>query len=99
MDVIFAKIILEDEEEKVITKQDLINEGYDCEIFVNENRLADNMILKKDNYIIYILKQKYDNLQNMFNGCSLLTSINLTNLNTNKVTTTEQMFYNCSSLT
>ena len=65
MDVIFAKIILK-EEGKVITKKDLINVKFDCEIFVNEIRFVDNMKLKKDNHIIYIFKQKYKNLQNMF---------------------------------
>ena len=32
MDVIFAKINL-DEEGKLITRKDLINDGFDCEIF------------------------------------------------------------------
>ena len=67
MDVIFAKIILK-EEGKLITRRDLINEGFDCEIFVNEVRFVDNMRLKKDNHIIYIFKQKYNNLNNMFNN-------------------------------
>ena len=56
MDVIFAKINL-NEEGKVITKKDLINEGFDCEIFVNEIRFTNNIKLKKDNHIIYIFKK------------------------------------------
>ena len=95
MDVIFAKIILE-EEGKVIAKRDLINDGFDCEIFVNEVRFVDNMRLKKDNHIIYIFKQKYNNLENMFRNCSLLTSINLSNFNTNNVTNMGSMFALCS---
>ena len=98
MDVIFAKIILK-EEGKVITKRDLINNGFDCEIFVNEVRFVDNMRLKKDNHIIYIFKQKYNNLQEIFSHCSLLTSINLSNFNTNNVTDMNCMFCDCSSLT
>ena len=98
MDVIFAKIILK-EEGKLITKKDLINEGFDCEIFVNEVRFVDNMRLNKDNHIIYIFKQKYNNLHRMFDSCSLLTSINLSNFNTNNVTNMGSMFALCSSLT
>ena len=56
MDEIFAKINL-NEEGKVITKKDLINEGFDCEIFVNEIRFTNNIKLKKDNHIIYIFKK------------------------------------------
>ena len=57
MDVIFAKIILK-EENRPITRRDLIKDGFDCEIFVNEVRFENNMRLKKDNYIVYIFKQK-----------------------------------------
>ena len=71
---------------------------YDCEIFVNEVRFVDNMKLQKDNHIVYIFKQKYNNLEYMFYDCTLLTSINLSNFNTNNVTYMNSMFYNCSSL-
>ena len=70
MDVIFAKIILEKEEGRIITRRDLINygyDGYDCEIFVNEVRFVDSM--RKDNHIVYIFKQKYNNLEYMFYDC------------------------------
>ena len=46
MDVIFAKIILE-EEGRTITRKDLINYWFDCEIFVNEVRFVDNMTSKR----------------------------------------------------
>ena len=88
MDVIFAKISLE-EEGKEITRYDLINYRFDCEIFVNETRLAYKMKLKKDNHIIYIFKKKYNNLECMFKNCSLLTSINLSNFNSNNVNNME----------
>ena len=35
----------------------------------------------------------------MFSNCSSLTSLNLSNFNTNNVTYMDAMFYNCSSLT
>ena len=35
----------------------------------------------------------------MFSNCSSLTSLNLSNFNTNNVTNMSGMFYNCSSLT
>ena len=35
----------------------------------------------------------------MFNGCSNLTSLDLSNFDTSNVTSMEGMFYNCSSLT
>ncbi len=35
----------------------------------------------------------------MFYECSSLTSLNLSNFNTNKVNNMSYMFYNCSSLT
>ena len=97
MDVIFAKIIL-NEEGKSIYKRDLINDGFDCEIFINETRFKDKMKLKKDNHIIYIFKQKYNNIKNMFYKCSLLTSINLSNFNTNRITDMSYAFSGCSSL-
>ena len=98
MDVIFAKIIL-NEEGKTITKKDLINERFDCEIFVNEVRFINNIKLKKDNHIIYIFKKKYTDMNSMFRDCSLLTSINLSNFNTNNVNNMGYMFCGCSSLT
>ena len=98
MDVIFAKIIL-NEEGKTITKKDLINERFDCEIFVNEVRFINNIKLKKDNHIIYNFKKKYTDMKSMFYNCSLLISINLSNFNTNNVTNMGSMFYNCSLLT
>ena len=97
MDVIFAEIKL-NENGKKIRRKDLINDGFSCEIFVNEIKFTDGMELSKDNHIIYIFKKKYNNLFNMFYCCSLLTSINLTNFNTDNVIDMSSMFDNCSSL-
>ena len=100
MNVIFAKIILKDNEDKIVYKKDLINERFNCEIFINEIRFKNEMKLNKENNIIYIFKDNdYYDLQEMFYNCKLLTSINLSNFNTNNVTDMRYMFYNCSSLT
>ncbi|MEG9205135.1 BspA family leucine-rich repeat surface protein, partial [Lactococcus garvieae] len=42
---------------------------------------------------------KVTNMQSMFNGCSALTSLDLSNFNTSKVTSMNSMFNKCSSLT
>ena len=39
------------------------------------------------------------NMVNMFDGCSLLTSLDLSSFNTSKVSNMNYMFYGCSSLT
>ena len=62
MDVIFATIEL-DEDDKIISRRDLINDGFDCEIFVNQVRLVDNIQLKKENNIVYIFKSNYTDLK------------------------------------
>ena len=38
-------------------------------------------------------------MNHMFDNCSSLTSLDLSNFNTNYVTNMSYMFYNCSSLT
>ena len=97
MDVIFAEII-QDEEGRTITKKDLIYDGFDCEIFVNKIRFSNNLTLKKgNNNIIYIFKNKYKNLNLMFYGCSLLTTVDLSNFNS-QVTTMTNIFRDCSNL-
>ena len=37
-------------------------------------------------------------MNNMFSGCNLLESLNLSSFDTSKVITMEKMFYNCSNL-
>lgn len=39
------------------------------------------------------------NMNNMFNGCSSLTTLDLSSINTSKVTTMQEMFSGCTSLT
>ena len=41
------------EENKLITKKDIINSNFECEIFINENKLLDSMTVKK--IIIFVL--------------------------------------------
>ncbi len=45
------------------------------------------------------IKKPLENLRNMFYDCSSLTSLNLSNFNTNNVKAMNGMFYKCSSLT
>ena len=45
MDVIFAKIL--GQKGKIVTKRDLINDGFDCEIFIKEIRFSNSMKLEK----------------------------------------------------
>ena len=72
--------------DRAITKKDLINPKYECNIFINENKLIDNMVIKGENIITYIFNNYYENISDLFCHCTSLTSINLSNLNTSKVT-------------
>ena len=94
---IFAKNIWT--ENRPIPKKDLIGNKFECDIFINENKLTDNMIINKEKNITYILKKEYKDLSCMFSDCSSLTSIDLSNFNTNNVTNMSCMFSGCSSLT
>ena len=87
------------EENKLITKKDIINSNFECEIFINENKLLDSMTVKKINNICINFNKNYTDLSDMFKNCSSLTSINLSNFNTNNVTNMYGMFYGCRSLT
>ena len=99
MDIISAKIILK-EENKTIELKDLINIKFedDCDIIINDIPFSEKMTLKKENNIIYKFKKNYSDLSEMFRDCSLLTSIDLTNYNTDNVTNMFNMFSGCSSL-
>ena len=87
------------EENKLITKKDIINSNFECEIFINENKLLDSMTVKKINNICINFNKNYTDLSDMFKNCSSLTSINLSNFNTNNVTNMNCMFAGCISLT
>ena len=52
-----------------------------------------------DNYVDSIWNDNINNCANMFDGCSNITEINLSNFNTSQVTTMYNMFNSCSSLT
>ena len=87
------------EENKLITKKDIINSNFECEIFINENKLLDSMTVKKINNICINFNKNYTDLSDMFKNCSSLTTINLSNFNTNNVTNMNCMFAGCISLT
>ena len=74
-----------------------------CEIFINNELIPFSyfhQFTKKGKYIVkYIFRNKIKNINYMFNRCSSLTNIDLTNLNTNDVINMSYMFSNCSSLT
>ena len=77
----------------------LINEKFDCDIFINEIKVSGNMTVNQENNITFIFNKNYTDLSSMFSYCSSLTSINLSNFNTNNVTNMSYMFYCCKSLT
>ena len=97
MNAIFAENIWK--ENRPITKKYLINEKFDCDIFINEIKLSGNMTVNQENNITYIFNKNYIDLSDMFRNSSSLTSNNLSNFNTNNVTNMCGMFYGCSSLT
>ena len=58
MIIIFAKNIWE--VNKKITKKDLINPKFDCDIFINEIKFSENIKLNKETNIVYAnLKKIY----------------------------------------
>ena len=97
MNAIFVKNIWK--ENRAITKKDLINEKFDCDIFINEIKLLDNLKVNQENNITYVFSKIYTDLSYMFHNCSSLNSINLYNFNANNVTNMSCMFHGCSSLT
>ena len=54
---------------------------------------------KKKNRITYLFKKNYIDLSNMFDGCSSLISIDLSNFKTDNIKDISYMFYNCEYLT
>ena len=57
------------------------------------------MRVQNRNNICINLKKNYTDLSNMFYNCTSLTSINLSNINTNDVTDMNCMFHSCYLLT
>ena len=74
-----------------------------CELFLNNQKIDFCLkikFIKEGKYILKIIfKQLVKNTSLLFGACSSLTSLNLSNFNTNNVTNMCSMFYNCSSLT
>ena len=93
MNTIFAKNNWK--ENRAITKGDLINTKFECDIFINENKLTNNMIINRENNITYVFKKDYNDISTMFRDCSSLTLINLSNFDTNNVTNMSDMFSGC----
>ena len=72
-----------------------------CEIFINDKKIDfTNYILKiKGKYIIkYKFKKLLNSTNFMFSYCKSLSSIDISNFNTQNVTNMEYMFYECNSL-
>ena len=86
MKIIFAKNVWT--KNRAITKEDLINRKFECDIFINEIKLTNNMTINRENNITYVFKNDYNDLSlsDMFKDCSSLTWINLSKFNTNNVT-------------
>ena len=84
MNVIYAKNIWDNNNK--IQKKDLINEFFDCEIFINNIAFSNNMNLNKNNDIYIKLKKNYEDFSSMFYDCKSLIAIDLSNINTNNIT-------------
>ena len=73
-----------------------------CEIYINDKLIPFSYFHKfnkKGKYIIkYNFKDSIKHMSCMFNGCSSLTNINLSNFNTNKVIYMSCMFDKCEKL-
>ena len=74
-----------------------------CLLYLNDNKIYfcfQYDVEKEGKYFIkIILKQPLTNLNYMFSSCSSLTSLNLSNFNTDNVYNMSHMFSFCSSLT
>ena len=74
----------------------------ECEIKINDELIPFNYFYEfksRGKFIIkYSFKDKLKSTCLMFQGCSSLTNINLSNFDSNNVTIMNGMFYRCSSL-
>ena len=74
----------------------------ECEIYINDKKIEftyDYIFKNKGKYIIkYKFKKLLNSCNFMFFDCVSLSSIDLSNFNTQNVTNMESMFYNCNSL-
>ena len=87
---------------KLETNKDEINELY-CDLYLNDKKIEfcyECKFIKEGKYKLKIIfKQLLKKTSFMFGGCSSLTSLNLSNFNTNNVNNMSGMFSKCSSLT
>ena len=78
------------------------NEIKECEIKINDEKIDFSYFYtfkkKGKNIISYLFKKKLTNINYMFSGCSSLTSMDLSNFNTDDVTNMRALFFECSSL-
>ena len=74
----------------------------ECEIYINNKKIDFTYDYTFKNKGKYIIKYKFKKLLNssnyMFYGCNSLSSIDLSNFNTQNVTNMEYMFSRCNSL-
>ena len=74
----------------------------ECEVYINGKKIEftyDYIFKNKGKYIIkYKFKKLLNSCNFMFFCCESLSSIDLSNFNTQNVTNMEYMFYNCNSL-
>ena len=82
----------------IINKESEIKEEF-CEIYLNKNKIKfEHEFDKEENRILLLFHKLLISTKNMFSGCSSLTSLNLSNFNTNNVKDMSCMFNECSSL-
>ena len=78
------------------------DEVKNCDIFINDKRIPfcyNYEFPKSGNYKIkFVFYKTFTNLNFMFYDCNKLTSINLSNFNTENVNNMSYMFSNCTSL-
>ena len=74
----------------------------DCEIYINDKKIDFTYYYTFKNKGKYIIKYKFKKLlnstNNMFSFCNSLSTLDLSNFNTQNVTNMQYMFYNCTSL-
>ena len=73
-----------------------------CEIYINNQKIKFTYFYDFPKAGNYIIKYKFKNLLKesnyMFHNCKSLTSLDLSNFNTQNLTNMNHMFYNCNSL-
>ena len=74
----------------------------ECEIYINKKKIDFTYYYIFENKGKYIIKYKFKKLLNssnyMFYGCKSISSIDLSNFNTQNITNMEYMFFDCNSL-